>query len=350
MTELFTSQPVEALKQALAQLEPCSAFALTDENVFAKVIRPNPELHDFLSPRLYVMPAGEEAKTLEQTAKVWDWLSENGATRKSVLVNIGGGVVTDLGGFTAATYMRGIPHINVPTSLLGAVDAAFGGKTGIDFGGLKNLVGAFRQPTAVIVCADFFATLPREELLSGYGEMLKHALLDGPDLLRDTLDAADDIRLGKVDPDLLRRNIAVKSRIVSQDPEEGGLRRVLNLGHTVGHAIEEWRLAGQRPVPHGYAVAWGLTAELALSVVYHGLKSDVLRAVGKTVSRLYGSPGLTCDDYPALLALMQRDKKNPTAADISFAPLPAPGTPALHAVHTPAEISAAIDLARDLLD
>ena len=351
MTELYFTEPVADVLLSLLG-EGRKAFVLTDENVWREVVCRNEELKSLVGQRmcLKVVPAGEATKSIDTATEIWRWLTENSATRSSLMVNIGGGMITDLGGFAAATFKRGMPFVNVPTSLLGAVDAALGGKTGVDFDGLKNQVGVFRQPEAVVFSTGCFATLPPEQLRSGYAEMLKHALLEGGELLTDTLAAADDVCTGGVSLDLLKRNIQVKQSVVNEDPEEGGLRRILNLGHTVGHALEEWRQAKGKPVPHGYAVAWGLTVELALAVLRHGLDSNVYRAVAKTVGRLYGSPCVTCNDYPALHSLMRHDKKNRSADEITLAMLEAPGRCLPAVVHDTKDIDAAFDLARDILD
>ena len=185
--------------------------------------------------------AGELHKNLDTCTQVWHALSELGADRKSLLINVGGGMVTDLGGFVASTYMRGVPFINVPTSLLAMVDASVGGKTAIDFLGVKNLIGSFHPAHEVIVDIDFLRTLPLEELLSGYGEVVKHATLMGGEAWREVCHIGDPV--GLMDDEwqaLIEKSIAYKASIVEADPTERGLRRILNIGHTVGHALEAY--------------------------------------------------------------------------------------------------------------
>lgn len=302
------------------------------------------------APLLAVRP-GDDAKTLDAAAGLWQQLTDAGATRRSAILNLGGGVVSDLGGFAAATFKRGMQYINVPTTLLGAVDAAVGGKTAVNFAGLKNQVGVFAPPAATFISTCFFATLPREELLSGYAEMLKHALLSGEDATGDIL--ACDIAAAAASPagllELLRASVTTKERIVAADPTEQGLRKTLNLGHTAGHAIEELALEKGSPVPHGYAVAWGLVVALVLSHTERAMSTARLYDVAARVRELYGAPSVDCDDYPRLLALMAHDKKNASPEAITFTLLDAPGHPCIDCTVAAPAIIAALDIARDLL-
>ena len=187
-----------------------------------------------------VLPAGEQHKNIQSVQQIWDWLFAQQATRKSLLINLGGGVICDMGGFAAATYMRGMPFLNVPTTLLAMVDAGAGGKTGIDYGSpmVKNGIGAFAEPVETLLLPAFLQTLPAEQLLSGYAEMLKHALLDSPEAYAAFM--SHDLRDTQSESfaQLLRASVAFKERIVSQDLHDNGIRQILNLGHTIGHAIE----------------------------------------------------------------------------------------------------------------
>jgi 3-dehydroquinate synthase len=257
-----------------------------------------------------VIGATDTHKTLATLADVWTALANGGASRRSLLVNLGGGMVTDLGGFAAATFKRGIRFVNVPTTLLAMVDAAVGGKTGINFNGLKNEIGAFRDSEAVIIDTEFLRTLNDENLRSGYAEMLKHALLKGTDMWSEHL----RFDLAAPSYDVLQRmvkeSIDVKANIVAQDPHEHGLRKALNLGHTVGHAIESLLLERETPVLHGYAVAWGLIGELFLSVALQQFPQDKMRQTTAFIRRFYGTPNISCKDYDQLHALMLHDKKN----------------------------------------
>ena len=203
--------------------------------------------------------AGDSNKNLGALTEIWQRLSDLEATRKDLLINLGGGMVCDIGGFAAATFKRGMRCINIPTTLLAAVDASVGGKTGINFNGLKNQIGTFSEPLAAIISTIYFDTLPEKELLSGYAEMLKHGLLQSRETLGRLLAttpeeiSADSSKL----LGLLEESVMVKSHIVEQDLNEGGIRKALNLGHTVGHAFEAYSLRKGKPMPHGYAVARG---------------------------------------------------------------------------------------------
>lgn len=278
------------------------------------------------SPRLEI-PDGEQHKTLATVERIWQFLLDHRATRDDVLVCVGGGVICDLGGFAASTYKRGMPHINVPTTLLAMVDAASGGKTGFDYAGIKNAIGTYAQPLDTLVLPSLIATLPPRELLSGYGEMLKHALLDTPDhwhqLLRLDLETEEGVQA--LMP-LIARSRAVKERIVAADPREHGLRRALNLGHTVGHALEAQMLDSGQPQPHGYCVVWGMVAALYLSAVRCGFPREALRQLEQTMLRYYGRPVCNCQDLSRLLDLMQQDKKN-TAEGVRFTLLQRIGEP-----------------------
>lgn len=342
---IFTNDVAAEIERLTARSETPVPFVVTDSNVAAAVM---PRLG--LDYPFVAIEPGDVNKNLDVARKVWEAMEEAGVTRRSTVINIGGGVVTDLGGFCAATFKRGVRFINVPTTLLSAVDAAYGGKTGVNFNGLKNEIGCFANPDEVIVSSCFFDTLSPVEILSGWGEMLKHALLDGVESTVATFEADP---FG-IDPtgmlDLLRANVAVKERIVALDPRENGLRKVLNLGHTAGHAIEELRLKKGSPVAHGVAVAWGLVVAAVLSKMKRGLESRWLQLIARRVRELYGSPGVICDDYAALLSMMSRDKKNRRVGEVAFTLLDSPGQPVYNIEVGEDEIRTALDISRDFLD
>ena len=327
---IFTSDPAGELAAAIEALRPASVAVIADANTarlaLPLLFRDCPAL---ARAEVITIPAGDDNKTIATASEVWARLSAAGCTRSSVVVNVGGGVVTDLGGFAAATFKRGVPFINVPTTLLAAVDAAVGGKTGVNHCGLKNEVGAFAEASSVIISDAFLPSLPLTELLAGYAEMLKHALLIGPEALSRHL--AFDI----TSPDLaalltmVRESVELKSRIVASDPLDRGPRHALNLGHTAGHAFESHAMSSGCGVPHGVAVAWGLVTELVLSHMLLGFPSAPLHALAAYIKERYPAPAFTCDDYPALLRLMASDKKNATATHINFTLLRAPGQPHL---------------------
>lgn len=297
------------------------------------------------------LKSGDANKNLEQVAALWKRLSELEATRSTVVVNLGGGVVSDMGGFAAATFKRGMRCINVPTTLLAAVDASVGGKTGVNFNGMKNQIGAFHEPYAAVISTIFFNTLPQQEILSGYAEMLKHGLLENAATLGKLLayspvypvfDSAGLLPL-------LQDSVLVKTRIVDEDFTEKGLRKALNFGHTVGHAIEAFAFKHQSPVPHGYAVAWGMVAELVLSHMHLGFPSETLQKFAAYVLKNFGAFPLTCDDYAELIAIMRHDKKNSSPDSINFTLLKDVGEVEIDNTATPDEIKAALDIYRDLM-
>ena len=345
---VFTEDAAAALNHALRTLEPDRVFVLADvttQNLCLPRLRQGGVLP---AADPIVIGATDTHKNLESLTHVWTALQQGGASRRSCLVCVGGGMVTDLGGMAAATFKRGIRCINLPTTLLSMVDAAVGGKTGINFGGLKNEIGVFRQPTAVIIDTGFLRTLDEADLRSGYGEMLKHGLIDSEaawaELLRFNLDQVDLSRLGQ----LVRQSIAVKERIVDQDPTEQGLRKALNLGHTAGHALESLALEERRPVLHGYAVAWGLVCELYLSAVKCGFPQDKLRQTVQFIRRYYGTMPLACGQYDRLLHFMRHDKKN-VGGVINFTLLRAPGSIVLNQTATDGELAEMFDFFRDSL-
>lgn len=285
-------------------------FLLTDENTEQQCYPLISPVAAIQNAKRVVIPANDSNKTLENLAQVWQFLTTNGATRHSLLINLGGGMITDLGGFAAATFKRGIAYINIPTTLLGSVDAAVGGKTGINFGGYKNEIGAFHPALHIIISAEFLNTLTPKDILSGYGEMIKHALLDSEEIWTQTL----NFNLNKIDydslNDLVMKSVLIKQRIVEQDPFEKNIRKALNLGHTIGHAFESFALDNNRPVPHGYAVAWGLVAELYLSHKVCNFPKEKLDTITHFIKKHYGAFSFNQENYNTLYKLMVHDKKN----------------------------------------
>lgn len=300
----------------------------------------------------------DTAKNIESLTEVWNALSQNGATRHSLMINVGGGMVTDLGGFAAATFKRGIKFINVATTLLGAVDAAVGGKTGINLGNLKNEVGAFCEADAVLISTKMFETLDCENLLSGYAEMIKHGILSNEQHFKDLM-AFDITHVNDKDAverkqsftellPLLEASVNVKRQVVRQDPYEQGLRKALNLGHTFGHSFETWCMRQNKPVLHGYAVAWGLVCELIMSHQKCGFSSEILYLIANYVKENYGPIFITCDNYDELYELMKHDKKNESGR-INFTLMKGIGEIALNQTATKEEVGTVLDIFRDLM-
>lgn len=336
---IFTPDPDKALREELLPVGTEDVFVIADRHTEECAL---PELGVLKDCRRAVIEAGENHKTLESAQRVWEQMMKSGLRRNSVVVNVGGGVVTDLGGFCASTFKRGVPFINIPTTVLGAVDAAYGGKTGVDFLGTKNMIGTFAMPKAVIVSDVFYKTLPREMILSGYGEILKHKLLSGN--LSDLGDPMDGDWL-----DVVRQSTEVKRKIVAQDPYEKGLRRILNLGHTCGHAYESLAMSKGEEMPHGYAVAYGVVTALVLSRMLAGLDAETLYAVSGHVKSLYPALRVECEDKDYLLARIGEDKKNTSSGEAMMTLLRAPGDAVAGWPVSYSDLSVAIDITRDLL-
>lgn len=306
-----------SLTYAIGQCPYDKLFILTDEHTHRLCMPLLDEIPSLKEAEEITIGAEDVHKTLETLASVWQALSSRGASRHSLMINLGGGMVTDLGGFAASTFKRGIAYINVPTTLLAMVDAAVGGKTGINFNGLKNEIGVFSPASCVLLHTEFLRTLDAANFFSGYAEMLKHGLISTSDHLDELLAFDTDQPDYDLLRSLVRRSVEVKEDIVRQDPHEHGIRKALNLGHTAGHAFESLALAENRPVLHGYAVAWGLVCELYLSYLKTGFPKERMQQVIRFVKEHYGAFAFTCKEYETLYSLMKHDKKN-TAGIINF--------------------------------
>ena len=283
--------------------EASQVFILTDENVAPFWL---PEVAHWLhcdSAVDIVVKAGEQHKNLQTVQRIWKTLMKHHADRNALLINLGGGVITDLGGFAASTYKRGIKFINIPTTLLAMVDAAIGGKTGIDFGGGKNQIGTFAEAEEVLINPVFLETLPERELRSGLAEMLKYGFISDAKLLEINLENCHDFILRAGD---------IKREIVSKDPTEKGLRKVLNFGHTIGHAIESHCLTTDYPLLHGEAVALGMLGALWLSVRQLGLDESVLQNFENQIPMLLSEAEISLSkaDLEPILSYLVHDKKN----------------------------------------
>lgn len=263
---------------------------------------------------------GEDSKCLEVMAQLWQAMAELGLGRKALLINLGGGMITDLGGLTAHLYMRGIPFVHVPTTLLGMVDAAHGGKVAVDVGGIKNLAGHFAWPQAVFIYPPFLESLPTLEWKSGWAEVIKHGLLAGGSLAKEVLQP------GVPEVDVIQRAYAFKCTVVEQDPLEEGLRSILNAGHTLGHALESHMLNQQTPMPHGFAVAFGLLAETMLAVRSWGFPAQIAQQLQDRLLEHYDFQGWDRPQVADLLPWLKFDKKN-RGGTVRMALLEAPGKP-----------------------
>ena len=306
--------------------EYSSVFILVDtntkKNCFSRFI--NQTRLD--NPKIIFMRAGEENKNIQTCEELWNQLSELGADRNSVLINLGGGVVTDLGGFVACTFKRGIDFYNIPTTLLAMVDASVGGKTGIDLGSLKNQIGIIREPKQVIIDSQWLETLPKKELRSGFAEMLKHGLIADPSYWYELINIKklDAITLAKY----IKSSLAIKEKIVLKDPTEKNLRKILNFGHTMGHAIESYFIADndKERLLHGEAIVVGMILESFLSVHCCNFPEKDAIDVKESLSHYYPHVKISKIDREGILSLLRHDKKN-NGSGINFVLLENIGKP-----------------------
>ena len=337
----------QSLTQAIDEVKHDHLFVLCDETTERLCLPVVSYFECMKNAQRIVIPATDTHKTLESLSHVWSELQRMGATRHSLMVNLGGGMVTDLGGFAASTFKRGIPYINIPTTLLSMVDASVGGKTGFNFGGLKNEIGVFNNARSVILDTTFLRTMDHENICSGYAEMLKHGLINNEEmwaeLMNFSLELSDESleKLGR----MVAESVAVKERIVTEDPTEHGIRKALNLGHTAGHAFESLALE-RKAVLHGYAVAWGMIVELYLCCVKTGFPQEKMRQTVAFIKENYGRMAITCDDYPHLIELMHHDKKN-EGNSIIFTLLGSIGDIRINQTATEEEIMEALDFYRE---
>ncbi|HVV55755.1 MAG TPA: 3-dehydroquinate synthase [Mucilaginibacter sp.] len=281
-------------------------FVLTDKNTGQYCL---PALKENLESYFEVIEidAGEESKNINSCVDIWEKLIGFGADRQSLLVNLGGGVISDLGGFAASTYKRGIDFVHVPTTLLSQVDASVGGKTGIDLDNIKNIIGTFTQPKAVFIEHSFLGSLPPRQILSGVAEMLKHGLIADVGYW-NKLRACD---LKNPSAELVYHSVEIKNKVVIEDPNEKGIRKSLNYGHTIGHAIETWSLTHDAdPLTHGEAIAAGMICEAKLSAMKAGLSDGELAEIRDVILKLYPKYRLDKANFGAIYSIMLKDKKN----------------------------------------
>lgn len=296
------------LKQILTERNYSKVFVFVDSNT-AEACLPTfrsllDDLEDF---DIIETDPGEENKNIDFCIGIWKTLLDFEADRKCLMINLGGGVITDMGGFVASTYKRGIDFINVPTTLLSQVDASVGGKTGIDIDNVKNMVGTFSLPQAVFIENIFLSTLTKRELLSGFAEMIKHGLIMDKAYYKQ-LKGSNYETLA---PSLIYRSVEIKNEVVTSDPLEKGLRKILNFGHTIGHAIESYALNNsKKPLTHGEAIAIGMICEAFLSAKYANLSPDELQNVAHYINNTYPKYIIQEKSFSTLLTLMQSDKKN----------------------------------------
>lgn len=342
-----TNLTEEILKIVEAEA-PDRTFVLTDSNVAVIEETLISGLVQRLGAQVIVTPAGEENKSLPALEKILGRLSDSGATRRSMLICVGGGMTTDIGGFAAAVFKRGIRHLNVATTLLAAVDASVGGKTGIDFHGLKNEMGAFHLPVAVIADPESFASLPPAEILSGFGEVIKTALISDAAETRRIL-ATPPLEADARELDRICRFCRdEKMRVVEADPTEKGLRKILNFGHTAGHAIESLLLEKHRPLPHGSAIAHGNLVALILSHMLLDLDKSLVSEYSRWLRKNYPPACFTCADYGRIWQIAVHDKKNTSASTLAYTLIRRPGEPVFDHPVSRKEFEEALDIYQEL--
>ncbi|MDO4949223.1 MAG: 3-dehydroquinate synthase [Bacteroidales bacterium] len=344
MCPVFCDNIRDGLLNVIHDIPFDKLFVLLDEQT-EKLCFPLLKLEE---AQIIRIKSGESNKNIATVGHVWQQLSALGASRHSLLVNVGGGMLTDLGGFAAATFKRGIRYVNVPTTLLAMVDASVGGKTGINLDGLKNEIGAFCPAEQVVVCTRFLLTLDKRNCLSGYAEMIKHGLLS------NTAHWAELMSFDWQKPDLsllqdmAMRSVLIKQLIVEKDPYESGTRKALNFGHTVGHALESFSRHRAEPLLHGTAVAFGMVCELYLSFMKLGFPKDKLRQTVQYIKDNYSAFAFDCKHYDELYELMTHDKKN-VADTICFTLLSQIGDFRINQQVTHDEIFEALDFYRESL-
>lgn len=305
----FNEKGYEEINKIISDNKYSSIFLLVDEHTnehcSAKFL---PNIATEIPIEIIEIEAGEELKNITSCVEIWSILSDLGADRKSVLINLGGGVVTDLGGFIASTFKRGIDFINIPTSLLGMVDASIGGKNGVDLDNLKNQIGVINNPKMVLIDTEYLVTLPLNQMRSGLAEMLKHGLIYDANYWNQFLE------MKKIDSEeldqLIYRSIEIKNEIVIQDPTENGIRKALNFGHTLGHAIESHFLETPTPLLHGEAIAIGMILESYISKEKHLITNEEFHQIKHTLTHLFDSVVFSDEAIESIQKLLIHDKKN----------------------------------------
>lgn len=307
----FEEDAYTKLNKFISNYKPSTIFILVDENTNENCLPiVLQELEANLQIEIIEIEAGEENKNLDTCVGVWNALTELGADRKSLLINLGGGIITDLGGFVASAFKRGISFINIPTTLLSMVDASVGGKTGVDLGVLKNQIGLFSDPKMVLIDPRYLETVTQRELRSGLAEIIKYGLTYDIKLWNEIINFKD-FNINDL-TSLIHRSIEIKNEVVTEDPKEAGIRKVLNFGHTLGHAIESYFLESveKENLTHGEAIAVGMITESYISESLLKFPSEELEIIKKSILNIYGKVQIDTADYEAIMELLIHDKKN----------------------------------------
>ncbi|MXV52041.1 3-dehydroquinate synthase [Pedobacter sp. HMF7647] len=305
---VFFDDTLSSLRSFISESNYSKIFFLCDritsEKCLPYVVSNLPDLTEY---DIIEVDEGEENKNIDYCIGIWNMLLDFGADRNSLVINVGGGVITDMGGFAAATYKRGIDFVQVPTTLLSQVDASVGGKTGIDLGSVKNIIGTFTLPKAVFISTRFLETLNRRELISGFAEIIKHGLIYD----RSYFELISETYPLKVGQEIIYRSVAIKNEVVTIDPKEKGLRKILNFGHTIGHAVESYFLdKGKNALLHGEAIAIGMICEAFLSHSCNNLPKEDLNLICQYLCKVFPVRAIDESVYPDLISVMQNDKKN----------------------------------------
>lgn len=307
----FQEDAYVKLNQFIASYNPSKIFVLVDENThencaqkLLQTIETTKEIE------LIEIESGEENKNLETCSGVWHALTELGADRKSLLINLGGGVITDLGGFAASCFKRGIAFVNIPTTLLSMVDASVGGKTGVDLGVLKNQIGLFSDPEMVLIDFDYLETVPAREIISGLAEIIKYGITYDVKLW-DEIMSFKELSINNIST-LIHRSIEIKNEVVTEDPKEAGLRKILNYGHTLGHAVESYFLESEEKekLTHGEAIAIGMITEAYISEKLLNFPFEKLQNIKEKLIAIYGKVTILESDFEPIMEYLIHDKKN----------------------------------------
>ena len=298
------------LNSTINKLQPSKIFVLVDENTKHFCLPIFLKENESLTFEILEVPSGEINKNISTCLSLWNALSEKGADRNSLLINLGGGVITDMGGFVASTFKRGIAFINIPTTLLSMVDASVGGKNGVDLGVLKNQIGVINNPEIVLIQTQFLNTLPANEITSGYAEMLKHGLIHSKEYW-NKIKVFDESNIHEIE-DLLWESVLIKNEVITEDPYEKGIRKTLNFGHTLGHAIETYCLteSNKNNLLHGEAVANGMVLACYISTKLTGLSQETLNDVSNHILNKFSKIEFNKADIESIIDLLKFDKKN----------------------------------------
>ncbi|MBS3992410.1 MAG: 3-dehydroquinate synthase [Bacteroidetes bacterium] len=322
---LFGNESYKKLSKYIEEQQFSKIFILVDNNTLTHCLSVfKRKFNIVITYEVLVIDAGEKHKNLKTCEQVWNELVLYNADRKSLIINLGGGLVSDLGGFVASTYKRGIKFINIPTSLLSMVDAAIGGKTGVDFGKLKNIIGVFSNPEIVLIDEEYLLTLPKREFKSGLAEVIKYGYINDIRLLNEVINGKE--LENKFLIDLINASICIKKDIVQADFEEKNLRKILNFGHTIGHAIESFYLNTSKELLHGEAIAAGMVVELYISYLKFNFPLEDIHKLKQFVINYYGKVPLKYEHLNDILTLLHHDKKN-EHSKVLFVLLKAPQLP-----------------------